>query len=103
MLNYRTTHSPRSNETSPCGHPETPCSRGCGCGCNEWVTDWWMPPDPPHPPAALPSASDAVIATETDRATSAADPSTRLVEPSTMAVDRATRTVDRRTEPVERL
>lgn len=106
MLEYRTTHSPRSTETSPPSQPETPCPHECGC--NEWVTDWWMPPDPP---AANPSASTAVKGTDTaarERATSAVEPSTTTVGPCartvngcTERVDRAAGSSDKRTDPVD--
>lgn len=55
----------------------------CPCGCNEWITDWWMPP--------------AVIGTETDPESEA----TTTVDERTASVDRATTTVDRRTTTVD--
>lgn len=50
MLEYRTTQSPRDPPaTQPIVPPDLPCACGPKCGCNEWVTDWWMPPPPQTP------------------------------------------------------
>lgn len=51
MLDYRSPHSSRPISTPTLTHPSSqrdtpppPSTRGPSCGCNEWITDWWMPP-----------------------------------------------------------
>lgn len=98
MLDYRTTQSSRSSQ--PTGQPDFPRACGRPPGCNEWLTEWWMLPEPP----ATPSQSAAVIETETaprDRATTTVDRATGAVDRRTQLVDGATGSVDRRTGPVE--
>ena len=120
VLECRTTQSPPNpRPTQPKSRPDLTCACGEPCGgrgCNEWVTDWWMPPVArPH---AFPSGSLPAIATEVgagddgkaaigramdrvDRATAVVNRRTPPVDERTAHVDQRTTTVDRRTVPVD--
>jgi hypothetical protein len=79
MLNYRTPRSPRPSLIQPNSQPDrppAPSTRGPACGCNEWITDWWMltggvigtaaPADVTPPGAASVRATEADGRTESE-------------------------------------
>ena len=79
--------------------------RPCVGGCNEWITDWWMPlvPPPTHTPTFIGTTArpDRYATTGVDRATTTLDRRTTTVEGSTTSADRRTTTVDPPTKTVD--
>lgn len=107
MLDYRTPHSPLDPRAAPPSQPRRqpglPSDGDGRCRCNEWVTDWWMPPVAPEgvpavlgtaaPPDATPSGAGSARPAGVDAAAATEGASTEGVDPATTTVDRATTSV----------